>query len=121
MHEAIAESKEIVEVEGWTKVCALDDISVGTGICVRVGTKQAAVFRVAADQVRSVQNLCPHSGAPVMHQALVGDSDGEPRVTCPLHKRIYSLMDGRNMSGEGGRMRRFVCRIEEDSVWVKED
>lgn len=110
-----------VVVDGWTRVCALDDIPVGSGICVRIGVKQAAVFRLSESEVRSVQNICPHQGVPVMHQGIVGDAHGEPKVACPLHKRTYSLVDGRNLSGEGGKLRRFLVLLDEGFVWLRED
>jgi len=113
------ETAEATEIDtSWTKVCGLAEISVGSGTCARLGGAQVAVFRISESEIRAVQNVCPHSGAPVLHQGMVGDQGGEAKVACPLHKRVYSLEDGRNMSGEGGKLRVFGVRIEDDAVWV---
>jgi len=103
---------------GWTRVCDLRDLSAGSGTCARIGGAQVAVFRISDDEFRAAQNVCPHSGAPVLHQGLVGDHGGAPKVTCPLHKRSYSLEDGRNLSGEGGRIRTWPVRVQDGAVWV---
>jgi nitrite reductase (NADH) small subunit len=111
-----AEAKEIDTA--WTKVCDLAEISVGSGTCARLGGAQVAVFRISESEIRAVQNVCPHSGMPVLHQGVVGDHGGEPKVACPLHKRVYSLEDGRNLSGENGKVRVFGARIEDNAIWV---
>ena len=59
----------------WHKVCAFDDLDIGAGTCVLAGGQQVAIFRIAGEIVRAVQNQCPHRGAAAMHQmeaALLG-------------------------------------------------
>ena len=107
-------------LEGWTHVCPLDDLAEGSGTCARAGGQQVAVFRLPGGGVRAVQNLCPHKGVPVLFQGLVGDRAGEPKVSCSLHKRSYSLDDGRNLSGEGGRLRTFPAVVRDGAIWVRE-
>jgi len=103
----------------WHSTCALDDLSVGTGTCVLVGQAQIALFRVEGDLVRAVQNICPHKGAAAMHQGLVGEKAGQPAVFCPLHKRAYSLDDGRCLEEEGGGLRSYRVRIVGGMVEVE--
>lgn len=103
----------------WVRVCDLDDIAQGTGTCARLGGAQVAIFRISETEIRAVQNVCPHTGTPVLHQGLVGDHSGEPKVACPLHKRTYSLEDGRNLSGEGGKLRVYHARVEDGAIWVE--
>lgn len=103
----------------WVDVCALDDLSEGTGTCARLGAQQVAVFRLPGGEVRAVQNTCPHKGTPVLHQGIVGDKAGEPKITCPLHKRAYSLEDGRNLTDEGGRLQTFPVRVVDGRIQVK--
>jgi len=57
----------------WIKVCDLADISVGAGTCARSGGAQIAIFRISETELRAVQNTCPHTGTPVLHQGMVGD------------------------------------------------
>lgn len=106
--------------EDWTTACALDDLSVGAGTCVLVGKTQVAVFRVAEGDVRAVQNICPHKGAAAMHQGLVGERSGEVAVFCPLHKRPYSLDDGRCLDDNSGRLKVFQARIVDGMIEVRD-
>jgi len=76
------------------------------------------VFRISESEFRAVQNVCPHTGAPVLHQGLVGDHGGAAKVACPLHKRTYSLENGHNLSGEGGELRTYSVRVADGIVWV---
>ena len=114
------ETAEMTEIDTtWIRVCDLEDISLGSGACARIGPAQVAVFRISETEFRAVQNVCPHSGTPVLHQGVVGDHGMEPKVACPLHKRTYSLEDGRNLSGEGGKLRVYAVRIEDGAIWVE--
>lgn len=113
---AVASDPEIGT--SWTDVCALDELSVGAGASVLVGNRQVAVFRIAPDEVRAVQNICPHKAAAVLHQGLVGDRAGVPVVLCPLHKKAYSLDDGGGYDEDGARLRTFACRIRSGRIEV---
>jgi len=119
METTFQTSNPATEQAEWVEVCPLDDLSEGTGTCARLGAQQVAVFRLPGGEVRAVQNTCPHKGTPVLHQGIVGDKSGEPKITCPLHKRAYSLEDGRNLSDEGGKLRTFAVRVEDGRVWLK--
>lgn len=103
----------------WHAACAFDDLSIGAGTCALVRGEQVAIFRTGADQVRAVQNLCPHKGAAAMHQGLVGEKAGHPAVFCPLHKRAYSLDDGRCLEEEGAALRSYPVRIAGGMVEVQ--
>lgn len=102
----------------WHPACALDDIGVGSGTCVLVGDRQIALFRVDPDQVRAVQNQCPHRGSAVLHQGLVGDREGKAAVFCPLHKRAYGLHDGICLDGDDARLRVYPARVVAGSVEI---
>jgi nitrite reductase (NADH) small subunit len=103
----------------WHLACAFDDLSIGAGTCVLVEGEQVAIFRVGLDQVRAVQNLCPHKGAAAMHQGLVGEKAGQVAVFCPLHKRAYSLDDGRCLEEEGVALRSYPVRVVGGMVEVQ--
>jgi nitrite reductase (NADH) small subunit len=106
-------------LENWVLVCPVDDLTEGTGTCARLGGRQVAVFRLPGGEVRAVQNICPHKAAPVIFQGLVGDKAGEAKVSCPLHKRSYSLEDGRNLTGEGGTLKVFEAQVRDGRIWIR--
>jgi len=70
--------------EGWTRICDLEDVLPGTGVCALIEGKQVAVFRVA-DAVYAIDNFDPASGANVLSRGLVGDIKGEPVVASPIY------------------------------------
>src|SRR5438045_9679901 len=67
------------------KVCRLDDIVPGTGVCVLVGGDQIAVFRLRDDSIRAVGNHDPISGANVLSRGTRGDLKGELVVPSPVY------------------------------------
>lgn len=113
------ETTDNTSVATWHKACAFDDLSIGAGTCVLVGGEQVAIFRVTQDQVRAVQNQCPHKGAAAMHQGLVGERGGQSAVFCPLHKRAYSLDDGKCLDEDGASLRAYGVRIVAGMVEVQ--
>jgi nitrite reductase (NADH) small subunit len=102
----------------WHKVCAFDDLDIGAGTCVLAGGQQVAIFRIAGEIVRAVQNQCPHRGAAAMHQGLVGERGGQAAVFCPLHKRAYSLENGKCLDEEGASLRSYQVRVVAGMVEV---
>lgn len=106
-------------VTTWNDVCALDDLSIGAGTAVLVGSRQIAVFRISSAVVRAVQNICPHKAAAVMHQGIVGDREGHAVVMCPLHKRAYRLDDGVGLDEPGAKLKVFACRIRDGRIEVE--
>ncbi len=103
----------------WHNACAFDDLSIGAGTCVLIEGEQVAIFRIGQDLVRAVQNLCPHKGAAAMHQGLVGEKNGQAAVFCPLHKRAYSLDDGRCLEEDGVALRAYPVRVVGGMVEVE--
>ena len=79
--------------EAWFRVCALDEIVPYTGVAARFGDVQVAIFRFGP-KVYSVGNRDPVTGAGVLARGLLGDQNGEPKITSPLYKESYSLRTG---------------------------
>ena len=80
--------------EGWTDVCAVDDIVPDTGVAAWVDGHQIAVFRLADGQVLAIDHHDPLAGANVLARGIVGDADGQAVVASPLHKQRYVLTTG---------------------------
>lgn len=89
----------------WRKVCKYVDLdpqeqSTSSAV-VKYGDTQLAIFSVPGRGLRASQNMCPHRRAFVLADGLVGeDSQGRDYVSCPLHKRNYTL--SHRVEEEGG-------------------
>jgi nitrite reductase (NADH) large subunit len=104
----------------WVQVGAVADFPPDGGATVKYGGVQIAVFNfVSRGEWYACQNMCPHRKAFVLSRGIIGDQAGEPKVACPLHKKTFSLEDGRSLQGESYRVHTFPVRVEGDSVWLR--
>ncbi|MGH7803816.1 MAG: nitrite reductase small subunit NirD, partial [Candidatus Binatia bacterium] len=104
----------------WVKVGHVDDFPHDGGRTILHGKSQIAVFRFESrGEWYATQNVCPHKRALVLSQGILGDADGIPKVACPLHKKPFSLPDGKCLSGEPLTLATFPVRVEGDDVWVE--
>ncbi|KAJ6590581.1 nitrite reductase [Mycena vulgaris] len=66
-----------------------------TSVAVKYGETQLAVFHVPKRGYFATQQMCPHRRAFVLDHGIIGESaQGVPYVSCPLHKRNYTLTEG---------------------------
>ncbi|WP_425954261.1 nitrite reductase (NAD(P)H) small subunit [Xylanimonas sp. McL0601] len=111
-------------------VCALADLDPERGVGALLGDRQVALFRLADDTVRAVQQRDPYSGANVMARGLVGTTrvtgdDGEerdvPTVTTPMLKQVWSLDTGAVIDS-GGKPKQplavFAAQVRDGRVLV---
>ncbi|KAL6874343.1 putative nitrite reductase [Trichoderma longibrachiatum] len=88
----------------WRTVCKLSDLDrqtdAPTSVAVKYGEVQLAVWNIPGRGLRASQNMCPHKKAFVLADGLIGeDEQGREYVSCPLHKRNFSLSAE---EGDGG-------------------
>lgn len=103
----------------WVKVARVEDVPADSGIAVRYGRTQLALFHIAAtEQWYATQNMCPHRRDLVLARGLIGDEEGVPKVACPQHKKTFSLEDGRCLTGDAMQIATFPVRVEHDLVYV---
>ncbi|MCH6257829.1 nitrite reductase small subunit NirD [Puniceicoccaceae bacterium K14] len=111
---------DIVENGTWQEIGPTDDFVVDLGVCVQNGDDQVAVFRLAEDEWYATQNLCPHQKQMVLSRGLTGDVKGEPKITCPLHKRSFSLRSGEFLGeGEMDCLKVYEVKSEAGKVFLK--
>ncbi len=104
----------------WVRVCRLEDVRPEEGVCALVDGVQVALFRLPpGERWYAIENRCPHWGEMVLSRGLVGESGGEPRVACPMHKRLFSLDTGRCLSEGGEGVRTFEVAVERGAVFVR--
>jgi assimilatory nitrate reductase catalytic subunit len=104
--------------EGWTKICELDDVLPGTGVCALVDGRQVAVFRIA-EAVYALDNFDPASEANVLSRGLVGDLKGERVIASPIFKHHYSLTTGRCLEDDTKSVHVHRARVLDGRIWVE--
>lgn len=57
---------------------------------------------------------CPHTSAPLCE----GWLDARGNIVCPLHKYRFDPANGRNVSGEGYKLRTYPVEIKEDLIYI---
>jgi nitrite reductase (NADH) large subunit len=101
----------------WVAVGKVGDFPRDGGATIKYGKSQIAVFNFTSrGQWFASQNMCPHRKAFVLSRGIIGDTAGEPKVACPLHKKTFSLVTGKSLAGEEYRIRTFPVRIVGDQV-----
>jgi nitrite reductase (NADH) large subunit len=104
----------------WVSVGMIADFPRDGGATIKYGNSQIAVFNFTSrGEWYASQNMCPHKKAFVLARGIIGDAAGEPKVACPLHKKTFSLSDGRSLQGEEYRIRTFPVKVEGEQVFLK--
>ncbi len=103
----------------WVPVCDVESVLPGGGACVTFEGVQVAIFRMeGSGKWYATQNRCPHWNEMVLSRALTGSHGDEPKIACPMHKRTFSLRDGRCLSGDDLAIETFAVRVEEGVVYL---
>jgi hypothetical protein len=55
----------------------------------------------------------------VLARGIVGDTNGKPKVACPLHKNTFDLRSGACLNGDLPAIATFAVKIEGDDVLVE--
>jgi nitrite reductase (NAD(P)H) len=71
--------------------------------------------------------MCPHKRAFVLSDGIIGDDPGSPSpfVSCPMHKRTYSLAADKDAGGgkclneEAVSIATFLIEARGDEIWLK--
>ncbi|KAF8165052.1 NADPH nitrite reductase [Crassisporium funariophilum] len=108
----------------WRKVAKLADLHPtkegSTSIVINYSDTQIAIFRLANGDLYATQQLCPHRQAFVLSDGLLGDTaDGRPYVSCPLHKRNFTLDKGDCLSDDKYKIMTFEVKLDEGDVYLK--
>lgn len=90
------------------------------GLTFRYGTAQIAVFNYSTrGQWYATQAQCPHKGDMILGRGLLGDTEGQPKVACPHHKKCFSLETGASLTGDSAPIRTFPVKLENGRVLVE--
>ena len=100
-------------LDGFVKICRLDDLKEGIGKRFMIDDVDVAVFKIDG-KVRALSNVCPHQKAAMIYDGFIEDG----KVVCPLHGWEFNLSDG--TMGEGGRgLDCYEVRVVNGEVFVK--
>lgn len=104
----------------WIEVAPVSKFPQNAGRCFKHGDLQIAIFNYTRkDKWFACQNLCPHKQEMVLSRGMLGDTDGIPKVACPLHKKTFSLVDGHNLNDDLGPITTYEVKVESGLVYVK--
>ena len=93
-------------------VCRTSEVAEGSGLVVRIGDRQIAVFNDGG-QYFAIGDRCPHAGASLG----VGWIE-QGAVVCPLHRWRFRLTDGVCISQGDTDVPVYPCEVREGWVWV---
>lgn len=104
----------------WVDVGGVGDFPMDGGATVKYGGVQIAVFNFSSrEQWYACQNMCPHMNSFVMSRGILGDVGGTPKVTCPLHKKPFSLDTGDCLADDEFKLKIFPVQVQDDRVYLK--
>ena len=107
------------EVTHWFKAATVNDFPLNGGACVKYKNKQIAVFRFTRkNEWYACQNVCPHKMEMVLSRGMIGDQSGVPKVACPMHKKTFSLKNGKNLNGDLPSIATYPVKIENNIVYI---
>ncbi|WP_298779104.1 nitrite reductase small subunit NirD [uncultured Polaribacter sp.] len=107
------------EVKVWFKAASVNAFPKDGGACVKYKDLQIAVFNFSRlNKWFACQNLSPEKEEMVLSRGMIGDSNGIPKVACPLHKKTFSLKTGENLNGHLNAIATYPVKIEEENVYI---
>lgn len=108
----------------WFFACQVGDVPRNGGVCVKRGTEQIALFHFArTDSWYATENLCPHRRQMALSRGMTGSAGEmqEPKVACPFHKKSFSLLSGKCLSGEHYQIKVYPVKVEAGNVYIGKD
>ncbi len=104
----------------FTKVCNIEDIIPGTGVCARLNGEQVAIFRpTTAEAVMAISNQDPFYQSNVLSRGLIVEHDEQLWVASPLKKQRFNLETGACMEDVGMSVKSYKARIVKGSVEIQ--
>ena len=81
---------------------------------LEIGGKQVCLVNYN-NEIGACTAKCPHAGANMSD----GYIDALGNIVCPLHRYKFSIKNGRNTSGEGYFLKRYIIEVRIDGVFVR--
>lgn len=103
----------IYEKEIYREVSKLEDIPINTGKTVRYQGLEIALFRIGQDNIRAIENRCPHKGGVLAEGIVSGEY-----VFCPLHDRKIDLSSGLVQAPDTGCVKTYKVMVQDGLVYI---
>ncbi|KAI0716158.1 nitrite reductase [Cerioporus squamosus] len=106
----------------WRKLATVHDLvptdSGTTSAAVRYGDSQIAIYHVPHRGYFATQQMCPHRRAFVLDHGIIGDDpkSGSLYVSCPMHKRNFSLTTGECLNDDSYGVVTFGVKTDGDDL-----
>lgn len=95
----------------WRDVCAIDDVTPGTGVAALIDGNQIAIIRTRDGRLAALSNFDPFSKAFVIARGIVGDRAGVPKIASPIYKQNFSLETGECLDDPSVRLAVYPIRV----------
>ena len=103
----------------WIELGSIDEFYLNRGTCVKVKGKQIAIFNENKSKWYAIDNLCPHKKQMVLSRGMMGSEDSILKVSCPLHKRNFSLISGKCLSDSGcASINTYELKINDNYIFI---
>jgi len=98
----------------WLEVCAVQDIPSRGAIRVNFADRTIAIFRTFDNNIRALEDRCPHKGGALSAGIVHGNC-----VTCPLHNWVISLDSGEALGEDEGQVDKYNIQVKDDKVFLE--
>ena len=109
-----------IQTINWFPACDVADVPSNGGVCVKYREEQIALFHFSRrNEWYATQNDCPHKQQMALSRGMIGTQGDEPKISCPFHKRSFSLLDGHCMNSEENyQLRTYPVKVENNRVYI---
>ncbi len=101
------------ELEGFTKICLVENLREKHGQKFFVNETEIAVFKVEGE-IFALNNVCPHQHTSMIYEGFIEDGC----IVCPAHGWMFNLKTGRMPTDKKG-LDTYPVKIIDNQVFVK--
>jgi nitrite reductase (NADH) small subunit len=104
----------------WLSVCQESDLIQNIGVCVLLGERQVALFKINNGDIFAIDNYDPFSDANVLSRGICGDIKGQAVVASPIYKQRFDLSTGQCLEDEAVKVTVYQVRVVDGEVQLTE-
>jgi 3-phenylpropionate/trans-cinnamate dioxygenase ferredoxin subunit len=80
---------------------------------IEVAGKKICVAKTS-DSLTACASKCPHAGGNMCE----GFLDNNENIVCPVHRYVFNLKNGRDVSGEGYYLKIYPVKISDEGIFI---